>query len=76
MVFQLPLRVPLSPTEISLDCPVVLNDTEWYSMVYHWLFFVRVDLLQIDKRRRADGLQAIGHQYLRYAHRLRNKNII
>ena len=27
------MRVPLSPTEISLNGPVILNDTEWYSMV-------------------------------------------
>ena len=31
--YKLPLRVPLSPTEISLNGPMVLNDTEWYSMV-------------------------------------------
>ena len=31
--FKLPLTVPLSPTEISLNGPMVLNDTEWYSMV-------------------------------------------
>ena len=31
--FKLPLRVPLSPAEISLNGPMVLNDTEWYSMV-------------------------------------------
>ena len=33
MHFKLPLRVPLSPTEISLNGSVVQNDTEWYSMV-------------------------------------------
>ena len=27
------MRVPLSPAEISLNGPMVLNDTEWYSMV-------------------------------------------
>ena len=32
--FKLPLRVPLIPTEISLNGPMVLNDTEWYSMVF------------------------------------------
>ena len=31
--FNLPLRVPLSLAEISLNDPMVLNDTEWYSMV-------------------------------------------
>ncbi len=31
--FKLPLRLPLSPTKISLHGPMVLNDTEWYSMV-------------------------------------------
>ena len=31
--FKLPLRVPLSPAEISLNGSMVLNDTEWYSMV-------------------------------------------
>ena len=31
--FKLPLRVPLSPTEIPLNGPIVLNGTEWYSMV-------------------------------------------
>ena len=56
------LRVPLSPTKISLYGPMVLNDTEWYSMVYHSLFFVRVDLLQSDNRRRTDGLQAATYQ--------------
>ena len=30
--FKLPLRVPLSPTEMSLNGPMVLNDTEWYSV--------------------------------------------
>ena len=28
--FKLPLRVPLSPAEISLNGPMVLTDTEWY----------------------------------------------
>ena len=32
--FKLPLTVPLSPTEIPLNGPMVLNDTEWYSMVF------------------------------------------
>ena len=32
--FKLPLTVPLSPTEIQLNGPKVLNDTEWYSMVF------------------------------------------
>ena len=41
---KLPLRVPLSPAEISLNGPMVLNGIQWYSMVYHWHFFVRVDL--------------------------------
>ena len=27
--FKLPLRVPLSPAEISLNGPMVLNDIEW-----------------------------------------------
>ena len=40
--FKLPLSVPLSPAEISLNGPMVLNDTEWCSIVYHWLFFVRL----------------------------------
>ena len=31
--FKLPLRVPLSPAEISLIGPMVLNGTEWYSVV-------------------------------------------
>ena len=31
--FKLPLRVSLSPAETSLDVPMVLNDTELYSMV-------------------------------------------
>ena len=31
--FNLPLRVPLTPAEIALNGPMVLNDTEWYSMV-------------------------------------------
>ena len=31
--FKLPLRVPLSPVEISLNGPMALSDTEWYSMV-------------------------------------------
>ena len=39
--FKLPLRVPLSPAETSLTGPMVLNDTEWYSMVISWLFCVR-----------------------------------
>ena len=30
--FKLPLRVPPSP-KISLNGPMVLNDTEWYSNV-------------------------------------------
>ena len=42
--FKLPLSVPMRHTEISLNGPMVLNDTEWYSVVYHWLFFVRVAL--------------------------------
>ena len=32
--FKLPLTVPLSPTEILLNSQMVLNDTEWYSMVF------------------------------------------
>ena len=32
------LTVPLSPTEIALNGPMVLIYTEWYSMVYYWLF--------------------------------------
>ena len=39
--YKLPLRIPSSPTEIPLDGPMVLNDIQWYSMLYHWLFFVR-----------------------------------
>ena len=31
--FKLPLKVPPSPIEIVLNGPMVLNDTEWYSMV-------------------------------------------
>ena len=31
--FKLPLTVPLSPAEMSLNGPMVLNDTEWYSTV-------------------------------------------
>ena len=31
--FKLLLRVPLSPIEISLNDPMILNATEWYSMV-------------------------------------------
>ena len=31
--FKLPLTVPLSSDEISLNGPMVLNDTEWYVMV-------------------------------------------
>ena len=30
---KLPLRIPVSPAEITLNEPLVLNDTEWYSMV-------------------------------------------
>ena len=37
--YKLPLRIPLSPTEIPLNGPMVLNGIQWYSMVYHWLFF-------------------------------------
>ena len=33
ILFKLPLRVPLSPAEISLNGSMVLNDTEWYPMV-------------------------------------------
>ena len=29
------MRVPLRPTEISLNDPMVLNDTEWYSMIFN-----------------------------------------
>ena len=36
--YKLPLRIPLSPTEIPLNGPTVLNGIQWYSMVYHWLF--------------------------------------
>ena len=46
--FKLPLRVPLSPTEISLNVPTVLTDTEWCSMVISGIplaFFLRVFLL-------------------------------
>ncbi len=32
--FKLPLRVPPSPTEIALNGPMVLDDTEWYSMIF------------------------------------------
>ena len=32
--FKLPLTVALSPTEIPLNSPMVLNDTEWNSMVF------------------------------------------
>ena len=32
--FKLPLTVPLSPTEIPLNGPMVLNDTDWFSMVF------------------------------------------
>ena len=32
--FKLSLRVPLNPIEISLNGPLVLNDTEWYSVVF------------------------------------------
>ena len=35
---KLPLRIPLIPAEISL----MLNDIQWYWIIYHWLFFVRV----------------------------------
>ena len=54
MVFyiKLPLRVPLSPTEISVNGPMVLNDTEWYSMVISGIplaLYVRVDTIQILK---------------------------
>ena len=31
--FILPLKIPLSPVEISLNGSMVLNDTQWYSMV-------------------------------------------
>ena len=30
----LPLRVPLSTAEISLNGTMVMDDTEWYSMVF------------------------------------------
>jgi len=36
--FKLSLRVPSSPTKILLRGPLVLNDTQWYSVVYNWLF--------------------------------------
>ena len=42
--FKLPLTVPLSPTEIPLNGPKVLNDTEWYPMVFRGIplaLFVR-----------------------------------
>ena len=42
---KLPLRVPLSPAEISLNGPMVLNDTECYSSVISGIplaLFVRV----------------------------------
>ena len=32
---KLPLRVPLSPAEISLNGPMVLNGIQWYSMVFN-----------------------------------------
>jgi len=31
---KLPSTVPLSPTEILLNGPMVLNDTEWYCKVF------------------------------------------
>ena len=31
--FKLLLRVPPSPAEMSFNGPMVLNDTEWYSVV-------------------------------------------
>ena len=31
---KLPLTVPLSLTQIPLNGPMVLNDTEWYSVVF------------------------------------------
>ena len=31
----LSLRVPLSPAEISLNGPMVLNGIQWYSMVFN-----------------------------------------
>ena len=42
-ILNLPLTVQPSPTEIPLNGP--MNDTEWYSVVYHWLFFVSVAYL-------------------------------
>ena len=51
MVFEWYLKLPLtaSTTESyinTLNGPMVLSDTEWYSIwysvVYHWLFLVRV----------------------------------
>ena len=32
---KLPLIVPLSPAEISLNGPMVLNGIQWYSMVFN-----------------------------------------
>jgi len=37
--FKLPLRVPLSPVEISLNGPMALNDTEWYLIVINGIPF-------------------------------------
>ena len=33
MVFLITIEIPLSPAELSLNGPMVLNDTEWYSLV-------------------------------------------
>ena len=50
--FKLPLRVPLSPAEMLLNGSMVLNDTEWYSMVISgWLFFVRRWVARYQSRR-------------------------
>ena len=32
---KLPLSVPLSPAEISLNGPMVLSGIQWYSMVFN-----------------------------------------
>ena len=43
--YKLPLRIPLSPTEIPLNGPTVLNGIQWYSMVFNGIplaLFVRV----------------------------------
>ena len=50
--FKLSLRVPLSHTEISLNGPMVPNDTEWYSMVINGiplaLFYKGIVTCQVD----------------------------